>query len=214
MVLASRLGSGAALVGQHARRAGDQQRAARRVRSTRRHSGPSRTSRVRRSSASATESRSGERGIDELFGSRPSAIPGPGGGRRASRGGRSAAQIVAGRRQRLHHRQGRLHPDEQPRRRRRDRDRSHAAAAMDDRRRATGQGRRPRRAHRQRAPAADGDAGQPLPRSKFGDSAQIAPGDWVMAIGNPFSLVEHGDGRRRQRGRPSASGRRSAASRS
>lgn len=24
--------------------------------------------------------------------------------------------------------------------------------------------------------------------SKFGDSAQIAPGDWVMAIGNPFSL--------------------------
>ena len=26
------------------------------------------------------------------------------------------------------------------------------------------------------------------PVSKFGDSAQIAPGDWVMAIGNPFSL--------------------------
>ena len=28
----------------------------------------------------------------------------------------------------------------------------------------------------------------PLSVSKFGDSAQIAPGDWVMAIGNPFSL--------------------------
>ena len=28
----------------------------------------------------------------------------------------------------------------------------------------------------------------PLTPSKFGDSAQIAPGDWVMAIGNPFSL--------------------------
>jgi len=28
----------------------------------------------------------------------------------------------------------------------------------------------------------------PLAVSKFGDSAQIAQGDWVMAIGNPFSL--------------------------
>ncbi|HEY6213414.1 MAG TPA: trypsin-like peptidase domain-containing protein [Vicinamibacterales bacterium] len=26
----------------------------------------------------------------------------------------------------------------------------------------------------------------PLPEAKFGDSAQIGPGDWVMAIGNPF----------------------------
>src|SRR5262245_15243086 len=26
----------------------------------------------------------------------------------------------------------------------------------------------------------------PLPEAKFGDSSQIAPGDWVMAIGNPF----------------------------
>src|SRR5258708_21824320 len=25
-----------------------------------------------------------------------------------------------------------------------------------------------------------------LPEAKFGDSAQIGPGDWVMAIGNPF----------------------------
>jgi len=29
---------------------------------------------------------------------------------------------------------------------------------------------------------------QPLTESKFGDSSQIAPGDWVMAIGNPFGL--------------------------
>ena len=29
---------------------------------------------------------------------------------------------------------------------------------------------------------------QPLAVSKFGDSAQLGPGDWVMAIGNPFDL--------------------------
>jgi serine protease Do len=29
---------------------------------------------------------------------------------------------------------------------------------------------------------------QPLSESKFGDSDQMAPGDWVMAIGNPFRL--------------------------
>ena len=29
----------------------------------------------------------------------------------------------------------------------------------------------------------------PLPEAKFGDSSQMAPGDWVMAIGNPFSLA-------------------------
>jgi len=28
-----------------------------------------------------------------------------------------------------------------------------------------------------------------LPEAKFGDSAQIAPGDWVMAIGNPFGYA-------------------------
>jgi serine protease Do len=29
----------------------------------------------------------------------------------------------------------------------------------------------------------------PLVEAKFGDSAQIAPGDWVMAIGNPFGYA-------------------------
>jgi serine protease Do len=29
---------------------------------------------------------------------------------------------------------------------------------------------------------------EPLVESKFGDSDQLAPGDWVMAIGNPFQL--------------------------
>jgi serine protease Do len=30
---------------------------------------------------------------------------------------------------------------------------------------------------------------RPLPEAKFGDSSQMEPGDWVMAIGNPFSLA-------------------------
>jgi serine protease Do len=29
----------------------------------------------------------------------------------------------------------------------------------------------------------------PLPEAKFGDSSQMAPGDWVMAIGNPFGYT-------------------------
>ncbi len=28
----------------------------------------------------------------------------------------------------------------------------------------------------------------PLPEVKFGDSTQMEPGDWVLAIGNPFGL--------------------------
>src|SRR5438094_7527103 len=31
--------------------------------------------------------------------------------------------------------------------------------------------------------------GHALPEAKFGDSGQIAPGDWVMAIGNPFGYT-------------------------
>lgn len=31
--------------------------------------------------------------------------------------------------------------------------------------------------------------GRPLPEAKFGDSDQMQPGDWVMAIGNPFGLA-------------------------
>jgi len=31
--------------------------------------------------------------------------------------------------------------------------------------------------------------GHTLPEAKFGDSTQVQPGDWVMAIGNPFGLA-------------------------
>ena len=40
---------------------------------------------------------------------------------------------------------------------------------------------------------------QPLTEVKFGDSAQMQPGDWVMAIGNPFSLGHTRQRRRDQR---------------
>ena len=55
---------------------------------------------------------------------------------------------------------------------------------------------------------------EPLPESKFGDSAQIAPGDWVMAIGNPFRLSNTVTvGVVSAVGRAAADGRRTAASR-
>ena len=34
------------------------------------------------------------------------------------------------------------------------------------------------------------DAGHPLPAVKFGDSAKLRVGDWVLAIGNPYGLDE------------------------
>ena len=43
-------------------------------------------------------------------------------------------------------------------------------------------------ADRQRADPADRDAVGAAAGSKFGDSDQMQPGDWVMAIGNPFNL--------------------------
>ena len=41
----------------------------------------------------------------------------------------------------------------------------------------------------------------PLTEVKFGDSAQMAPGDWVVAIGNPFGLDHTVSVGRRQRHR-------------
>ena len=89
---------------------------------------------------------------------------------------------------RLHHQQGRLHPHQQPRRRGRDEDRGGALR------------RRPDVTYTAkvigRDPLTDSALIQlvdkpnhPLPEAKFGDSSQMAPGDWVMAIGNPFGYA-------------------------
>ena len=42
----------------------------------------------------------------------------------------------------------------------------------------------------------------PLHEVKFGDSSQMQPGDWVMAIGNPFRLSHTVTRRRHLRARP------------
>ncbi len=62
-----------------------------------------------------------------------------------------------------------------------------------------GQDRRPRSADRQRADSAGREPKSDLIEVKFGDSSQMQPGDWVMAIGNPVRPRAHRQRRRDQR---------------
>ena len=54
---------------------------------------------------------------------------------------------------------------------------------------------------------------RPLAEAKFGDSSQMEPGDWVMAIGNPFGLAHTVSVGRHQRDGPARSRSRDAAQR-
>ena len=88
----------------------------------------------------------------------------------------------------LHHQQGRPDPHQQPRGRGRDEDRGRPSVEDDDveyNAKLVG-----------RDPLTDSALIElvekptaPLPEAKFGDSSQMQPGDWVMAIGNPFGLA-------------------------
>ena len=118
---------------------------------------------------------------------------GGGGQRRSGQGGqgeRPAARAGdPGRRHRLRHQQGRLHPHQQPRGR-----------GRDEESRCRSTAKTPTSTYEAkvvgRDPLTDSALIQltekprrELTEVKFGDSAQMEPGDWVMAIGNPFGLA-------------------------
>ena len=173
MVIASRLDLTPASSAQTVSRAADEQRAARRRRSTRRRSGTSPRRRSRRSSTSGPSRAQRSRGPDRVLRRRRAATICCGGSSAGDAPARSPARraaaaaaarrqddagpLHAGRRHRLHHRQGRLHPHEQPRGRRGGQDPvSFVGAERNES--VRGQGRRPRHADRQRADPADRDA--------------------------------------------------------
>ena len=89
---------------------------------------------------------------------RPAGADAPQAAAAARPAGRRSEQLTAGRRHRLHHRQGRLHPHQQPRRRRGRQDRRVASTATTRDEELRGQGRRPRPADRQRAHPAHREA--------------------------------------------------------
>jgi serine protease Do len=101
---------------------------------------------------------------------------------------RAARAGNAGRRHRLRDQQdARLHPHQQPRRRRRDQGRGELLGEDSDvYHEAKIVGRDPLTDSALHSAV---DRKQPICRVKFGDSSQMQPGDWVMAIGNPFGLA-------------------------
>ena len=104
---------------------------------------------------------------------------------RRGQGGDTPNQHAAPRqlaRLRLHHRSVRHRGHQQSRDRGRRRDHRHPQR----RHAAQGRGRRPRPEDRSRGAARQAD--KPLKAVKFGDSDKLRLGEWVIAIGNPFSL--------------------------
>ena len=223
MVIASQLGPDAGLVGPDGRGAADEQRAAQRRRSTRRRSATSPRRRCRRSSTSGPSRRSaagpatsdgggggGEDLLRRFFGGQAP----PGQGQRpqprgaAPRAATTRTSRHAGRRHRLHHRQGGLHPHQQPRRRGR---RRHPGQPV--RRRPTTESYAAKVVGRDaltdsaliqltEMPAA------PLQEAKFGDSDADAAGRLGDGDRQPVRPRPHRHGRRDLGARPAVRRRR------
>ena len=132
-----------------------------------------------------TESRRRAQDLTQFFGDDPFrrffGIPEGQGGQPAARGN------DAGGWNRFHHQQqGRADPHQQPRGRRRNEDRDLLRPNDDVEYDAKVVGRDPLTDSAlielvEKPP-------HQLPEARFGDSSQMQPGDWVMAIGNPFGL--------------------------
>ena len=146
---------------------------------------------VRARSRDLTEYFGGGGGDDLLrrfFGGDDPQAPAPRGRNRAPSGRNNRGAGHGRRRHRLHHQQVGPHPHQQPRRRRRGDDPRQPlrrrARSRPTPRRSSDTTCSPTRALLQLTEMPP----QPLTEMKFGDSDQMQPGDWVMAIGNPFRL--------------------------